>query len=311
MTAARILTRRGKKVIIYEKEKAVGQSRNGDFEGLENWIFTDSGPDFFESHDFEWRKLKQQSIFSFSIHTGKPTALVLRSKLPFFHIICRGSAKNTIDSYLYEQCLKSGTEFRFGKKGPEGADIIATGSKKAAAYIIGTTFSTEMKDQVHLLLGRRFAPKGYAYLIVKDGRGTMAAAFKKSNDIGNPLIESINYFKSRGFNIPQGRSFAARGSFSIPNNPVLNKPIYIGESGGFQDYLFGFGIRLAMASGIEVWIASGTRSGVIGEILEGKGMGTRFQPSGERISARRSWIAYGRRIKGSLTIDDGAVVAIL
>lgn len=249
MTAAKILTGGGRKVIIYEKEKAVGQSRNGDFEGLENWIFTDSGPHFFKSHGFEWLGLKQQSIFNFSIHTDKIPALVLRSKLPFFHIIRRGSTANTIDSYLYEQCLKSGTEFRFDQKGPQGADIIATGSIKAAAYIRGITFSTKMKDQVHLLLGRRFAPKGYAYLIVKDGRGTLATAFKKTKNIDNPLIESINYFKNSGFNIPHGKHFAGRGSFSIPYNPLLVKPIYIGESGGFQDYLFGFGIRLAMASG--------------------------------------------------------------
>ncbi len=68
--------------------------------------------------------------------------------------------------------------------------------------------------------------------------------------------------------------------------------------------------RLAMASGVEVWIASGRRPGVVRDILEGKGRGTRFVPTEETLSARKRWIAFGRRTKGALHLDDGAVRAI-
>jgi len=249
MTAAKILAQGGRKAIIYEKQKTVGASRNGDFEGLENWIFQDSGSSFFESHGFKWENLSQQSYCTFSIHTHESPALVMQSDLPFFHIIQRGRNDKSIDRFLFKQCLQAGIEFKFGIKGPENADIIATGTKKAAAYIRGLTFSTPMDNQVHLLLGRRYAPDGYAYLIILNGKGTLATAFKKSEKFNDPLGESINYFKVRGYNIPSGNSFASRGSFSIPVKTFLNKPYYIGESGGIQDYLFGFGMRLAMASG--------------------------------------------------------------
>jgi len=69
--------------------------------------------------------------------------------------------------------------------------------------------------------------------------------------------------------------------------------------------------KMAMASGVEVWIASGRRAGVIRDILEGKGLGTRFQPLRERLDARRRWLAFGKRVKGTLVLDDGAVQALL
>jgi glutamate 5-kinase len=68
--------------------------------------------------------------------------------------------------------------------------------------------------------------------------------------------------------------------------------------------------RLAMASGVEVWIASGRRSGVVTEILEGRGVGTRFQARETALNARRRWIA-GLRPKGALHVDPGAVAALV
>lgn len=68
--------------------------------------------------------------------------------------------------------------------------------------------------------------------------------------------------------------------------------------------------RLAMASGVEVWIASGRKSGIIKNILEGTGVGTRFVPSAEALSARKRWIAFGRKVRGTLSLDEGAVRAI-
>jgi glutamate 5-kinase len=69
--------------------------------------------------------------------------------------------------------------------------------------------------------------------------------------------------------------------------------------------------RLAMAAGVEVWIASGRRPGLLTDLVEGRGLGTRFSPSPEVLSARRRWIAFGRAPRGSLTLDAGAVRALV
>ena len=68
--------------------------------------------------------------------------------------------------------------------------------------------------------------------------------------------------------------------------------------------------RLAMASGVEVWIASGRKPGIIKDILDGKGIGTRFVPNAEALSARKRWIAFGRKVQGAVHVDEGAVRAL-
>jgi glutamate 5-kinase len=68
--------------------------------------------------------------------------------------------------------------------------------------------------------------------------------------------------------------------------------------------------RLAMAGGVEVWIASGARAGILTEILEGRGVGTRFRAKSGGLSARKRWLA-GRNAKGTLSLDEGAVRAIV
>lgn len=69
--------------------------------------------------------------------------------------------------------------------------------------------------------------------------------------------------------------------------------------------------RLAMASGVEVWIAGGRKPGIVSDILDGMGRGTRFAPQEDALSARKRWIAFGRRVKGALHVDEGAARALL
>ena len=68
--------------------------------------------------------------------------------------------------------------------------------------------------------------------------------------------------------------------------------------------------RLAMASGVEVWIASGRRPGAVTDIMDGKGVGTRFAANPDALSARKRWIAFGRKIRGALHLDEGATRAV-
>ena len=64
-------------------------------------------------------------------------------------------------------------------------------------------------------------------------------------------------------------------------------------------------------NGITVNIISGKKSGLLVSLLKGNHHGTEFMPVGERLSARKGWIVYGSRAKGSLHIDEGAVKALL
>ena len=251
MTAALNLKKSGHDVVIYEKQSTVGGSRHGDYEGLENWIFNQPMTQFFESHGFDFEKLDSVPIQNFSVHTEKRSPFIVRSRTPFFYMVKRGPGSDCFDRQLYEQCHRAGVDFKFDSPAPGHIDIDSTGSKKAAAYIKGVNFTTPLANQVHLLLGQKFAPKGYGYLIIQNGHGTVATAFKKTkNELSDPLHESIKYFRGRGFDIPNKNIFGSRGSFSNLNMKFFQRPYRIGEAGGFQDFLFGFGMRMAMRSGL-------------------------------------------------------------
>ncbi|MDA8239307.1 MAG: hypothetical protein M0Z67_02925 [Nitrospiraceae bacterium] len=83
--------------------------------------------------------------------------------------------EGTLDRGLKEQALSSGVEILFNRRVEtfEGPAIVGTGPKGADAVAIGITFQTGMKDQATAVLDDRIAPKGYAYLLVHQGEGTM------------------------------------------------------------------------------------------------------------------------------------------
>ncbi len=69
--------------------------------------------------------------------------------------------------------------------------------------------------------------------------------------------------------------------------------------------------KIACMSGVEVVITNGLQKNVILDIYAGdKTVATRFCPMDREINSRKRWIAFGKKIKGRIIIDSGAVDAI-
>jgi glutamate 5-kinase len=64
--------------------------------------------------------------------------------------------------------------------------------------------------------------------------------------------------------------------------------------------------RKAASSGIPMVIASGREEGVLARVLAGETVGTYFAPRGDRLAARKRWIAFAVPPQGRLTVDAGA-----
>jgi glutamate 5-kinase len=64
--------------------------------------------------------------------------------------------------------------------------------------------------------------------------------------------------------------------------------------------------EIAVNSGTGMFIACGREPGVLNRILSGENPGTYFYPRKSYLNRRKRWIAYGRNIQGSVTVDDGA-----
>jgi glutamate 5-kinase len=69
--------------------------------------------------------------------------------------------------------------------------------------------------------------------------------------------------------------------------------------------------RIVTRTGIPAVVAPGRQSDVVAQILDAADVGTLFVPGDSVLSSRKHWIAYGAKPNGSLTIDDGAVRALV
>jgi glutamate 5-kinase len=68
--------------------------------------------------------------------------------------------------------------------------------------------------------------------------------------------------------------------------------------------------KIAVNSGVTMFIASGARDGVIRDIVCGTNIGTMFLTRQNRIHAKKGWLAFGARIQGSVIVDEGCAQAI-
>jgi glutamate 5-kinase len=67
----------------------------------------------------------------------------------------------------------------------------------------------------------------------------------------------------------------------------------------------------ATTAGIPMVIADGRRPGVLGAVLAGESVGTYFRPRGDRLAARKRWIAFATPVVGMLAVDAGACRALV
>lgn len=69
--------------------------------------------------------------------------------------------------------------------------------------------------------------------------------------------------------------------------------------------------KMATSAGIETWLAYGRDPDVLKKILENQPeAGTRFLGKEQKLQSRQAWIAFGRKSKGTLLIDEGAYEAL-
>jgi glutamate 5-kinase len=68
--------------------------------------------------------------------------------------------------------------------------------------------------------------------------------------------------------------------------------------------------KIVMRAGIPMVIASGRKTDVLANIINGQNEGTIFVPRRDKLKGRKRWIAFFHRPKGSLYVDEGAKKAL-
>jgi len=237
---------------VYERHSEVGNRFHDDLQGLENWT---SDGDVLE----ELAGLGIAANFSATpfhkvvLFDAQGCEHDYQSPQPMAYIVRRGSKPGTLDSGLKEQALAAGVTIRFGEScrhlpaggieagGPHGADAIGTG------YL----FDTDLADGAYVALSDRLAPKGYAYVLIQGGHGTlMSWMYADFHNERHYLVRCLEFFRTAlGLEMQNPRRTGGAANFLYPRSAQKGGLLYAGESAGFQDALWGFGMRYAMLSG--------------------------------------------------------------
>ena len=252
LTAAITLARAGRRVIVYERNAGVGGRFHDDLQGLENW--TTEGDVLEElaglgiESNFSATPFHEVTLFDPAGHEH-----IYRSEKPMAYIVHRGTISGALDAGLKEQALAAGVKIRFGetcRQLPVGG-IEAGGPHGADAIGVGYLFDTDLADGAYVALSNRLAPGGYAYLLIQGGHGTlMSWMYADFHNEKQYLERCQDFFQTRvklDMKNPQRTSGAA--NFIYPRSARKGGLLYAGESAGFQDALWGFGMRYAMLSG--------------------------------------------------------------
>ena len=252
LTAAIVLAAKGVPVRVFEIQPDVGWGKNGEFQGIENWSTEQEIPRLLHEIGIKLNFLCVP-YHSGTVYAPDVPPAAISSARPIFYLVKRGDFADSIDVGLKEQALAQGVEIHFNRRvvSPEGPTIMATGPVRADAVAFGMTFTTGAADRSVVLLDDRFAPKGYGYLLTNGGNGTMAAVLYRDFHKGEGCFANTErFFKEMlGGDISAGKRFCSYGNYFVRKSCREGNRLYVGESAGFQDALWGFGLRYAVVSG--------------------------------------------------------------
>ena len=252
LAAAITVAKGGGQAIVHEHHGGVGMRFHGDFQGIENWTIEEDVLRELRSigidPTFEHTPIREMTILD---PLGRKHRYC--SSEPLFYLVRRGPYPGTLDTSLRDQALASGAEIFFRQRLnrlPEGG-IIAHGPRGLDALVVGYVFDTDMADAVCGAASDQLAPKGYSYLLVNKGRGTVASTiFRDYRAAAVYLERTVEFFaREAGLQMKNERRFGGIGNFQVPRTNRKGNTLFAGEAGGFQDPLWGFGLRYAMLSG--------------------------------------------------------------
>lgn len=198
--------------------------------------------------DVDYTPFKKSKFYG----PGLSEKVEFQSNTPLFYLVKRGLEDDCFDKALRRKFIKEGGKIKFNTSpNLKEIDIVATGPKKAKVVASGYTFNTSHEDISCAVIDSNLAPAGYAYLLIKEGYGTMATVlFDEFGSQSQYLQKTKEAFKEEfSIELKNKKRFNGYGDFSLNKNIEKNGKLYVGEAAGFQDYFLGFGMYFALQSG--------------------------------------------------------------
>lgn len=253
LAAAIVLARAGRRVEVHEQKDRVGARWKRGLQILENFSEKEDILGFMKGSGIEasfWRS----PIHELTLWAGRGKRHHFKSAAPLGYFVRRGAEPGELDRGLLDAAAAAGADVRFGSRLNTGeAHIRATGPRRVNGIGKEVTFKTPLTDRMTVILDPELAPGGYAYLFIVDGEATMGMAILSGYSRVDELYERTarRFREIEGVDPAGGEEAVLIANFFLKKNlRSSDGTIWAGEAGGFQDYLFGFGMRYAMTSGI-------------------------------------------------------------
>ncbi len=257
LVAAATLARSGRSVRVLERNHEVGHRYAGDFQGLENWTTSRDSLELLAALGIE-ADFDYQPFHEVTFHDRHLDHVVVSSAhRPFFYLVQRGPQDGSIDQALLQQARSAGARVDLGVTATNAArgTIIATGPKYADGLVTGLVFDTRLEDQARCIVSDRLSPAGYGYLLVWNGRATLATClFRRHPDWRSARESTVDAFSkllpTLRADLREAKVFSGCGSV-FPDARYTDEAghLFVGEAAGLQDAEFGFGLRYAVESG--------------------------------------------------------------
>jgi flavin-dependent dehydrogenase len=252
LAAAIALARAGRAVEVHEAKPDVGTRFVGDLQIIESASEHEPVPTFLQRIGIERNFYFRPADWA-TFYDHRQVARVIRSGEPYGWFIRRGAEEGTLDRGLLAQACAAGATVAFNSRlAPEEADIVATGPASPDGLAREMTWRTDDPERVDVFFNHQMSPGGYSYLFILDGFATFGCAivadFKRIDDYFDHSLAAAQ--RLHHFVIPdQTRTGYSYMNFHLKHHATSGEARYVGEAAGFQDYLFGLGIRYALTSG--------------------------------------------------------------
>jgi len=252
LSCAIALARAGRRAVVSEVCATVGARFIGDLQVLESFSEEADVSELLDEIGIE-RDFLGPGLTEAELFDSKLRRTPVRSVRPFAYFLRRGPEEGTLDSSLLRQARAAGVEVRFGERREPGqVDVAATGPRAPDGLAREMTFRTDSPDRVQVLFDSVRAPGGYGYFFVLSGFATLGCAVVRDlKRIDRCFEMCAKRFREIGnYSVSGERTGYSYMNYAIPESARCGATLFAGEAGGFQDYLFGLGIRYAMTTGL-------------------------------------------------------------
>ena len=250
LAAAIVLARSGRPVEVHEAKSDVGRRFIGDLQIIEGTSEREGVPEFLDRIGIE-RNFYFRPALSATFYDHRGRSRSIRSSEPYGYFIRRGAEPETLDRGLLAQAQALGVEVVFNSRLTD-ADIFATGPAAPDGLAREMTWRTAETERIEVFFNHELSPGGYSYMFILDGVATFGCAivadFKRIDEFFDHSLAAAQ--RLNPFTVPpETRTGYSYMNFHLKQRATAGDSLFVGEAAGFQDYLFGLGIRYALTSG--------------------------------------------------------------